>query len=390
MAPTTRAGSKPNTRENTPVKASKLVAGEETPSPSRKAPRCSKCQRPRAGHPRSGCPFVDDETNEDTTPVSNVTETLKSMVISRSDITGTTNRTETDTSDDSDIIPANRSKARRSTGRRSLTARPAPEEDFEIEDTKAVIRERRRSERAARTSLSKPDDLASLDSASAEVVKNLLIPNLGDTDDETVEGQKPGKTVHWDRSLGEEQISSNGKTTKEKKLRIPMPCSFHDPSPYSSTASLRLEDASTAIDDKSAVAVSVSSQGSTTSVDSDSTPKARALSRTMSMEERQSFLDQLNRLVTVQQYQLSNADAKDIRPPKGLYTRLIPADEAHPEENILIVGQDETEVEKVYQTRKNEREANLRKDRRGSGGFRAVAGGALVGAVATFTGLAYA
>ncbi|EEB98722.1 hypothetical protein MPER_01721 [Moniliophthora perniciosa FA553] len=97
MAPNTRANSKPNTpvKDSTPAS---FTEGEGTPTPSRKAPRCSKCQRPRAGHPRSGCPFVDNNTADDdtTTPVTSVTETLRSMNISKSDVLGAIDEQETD------------------------------------------------------------------------------------------------------------------------------------------------------------------------------------------------------------------------------------------------------------------------------------------------------
>uniref|UniRef100_A0A0W0FTU2 Uncharacterized protein n=1 Tax=Moniliophthora roreri TaxID=221103 RepID=A0A0W0FTU2_MONRR len=396
MAPTTRPNSKLNTpvKNSTPAKDSSSTEGERTPTPSRKVPRCSKCQRPRAGHPRSGCPFTDNNTTDDdtATPVTNVTETLRSMIISKSDVLGASDDQETD-ADELDIVLAARPKARRSTSRRSLTGRPAPAEDFEIEDTKAVIRERRRSERAARKSPPKPVDLASLDSTSAELVSKLLIPRAEGTGEEAekeAEGQqKLEKSVHWeDRAGNDGEGSSNGKR-KDKKPRISMPCSFHDPSPYSSTASLQTEGATAPIDDKAAVIASISSQGSVTSVGSDLTPTAKPLSCTMSMEERHSFLEKLRQLSNVQVYVLNSADVNDIRPPKGLYTRLIPADDAHPEENILIVGKDEKETEKRYQMMKNEREASLRKDKRGSGGLKAATGGALVGAVAAFAGLAY-
>ncbi|KAI9467125.1 hypothetical protein BJY52DRAFT_48854 [Lactarius psammicola] len=52
MAPTLRSNTTPNGRSG-------IETTQTTPTKSpRKVPHCTKCQRPRAGHPRQGCPYT--------------------------------------------------------------------------------------------------------------------------------------------------------------------------------------------------------------------------------------------------------------------------------------------------------------------------------------------
>ncbi|KAK7031262.1 hypothetical protein VNI00_013513 [Paramarasmius palmivorus] len=106
-------------------------------------------------------------------------------------------------------------------------------------------------------------------------------------------------------------------------------------------------------------------------------------------ESHRQFLSQLRTLTAVNEYVITANSARDINPPDGLYVRIIPADTRF-EKSILIVGEVETEVEKAYRRRLSEREsADTSTDGHGVGSLAAVAGGALVGAIATFTGFAF-
>ncbi|TFY63147.1 hypothetical protein EVG20_g6437, partial [Dentipellis fragilis] len=46
---------------NTPV-AKKITPNTTPKSSTRKVPHCTKCHRPRAGHPRQGCPYADADS----------------------------------------------------------------------------------------------------------------------------------------------------------------------------------------------------------------------------------------------------------------------------------------------------------------------------------------
>ncbi|KAF8231411.1 hypothetical protein L208DRAFT_996994, partial [Tricholoma matsutake] len=79
MAPSTLRSSAPNTPTDKSSDTSTV-----TP---RKVPQCSKCKRPKQGHPRSGCPYVDsplkDKNDIQTTPAmaNNMINALGSMHI---------------------------------------------------------------------------------------------------------------------------------------------------------------------------------------------------------------------------------------------------------------------------------------------------------------------
>jgi hypothetical protein len=80
---------------------------------------------------------------------------------------------------------------------------------------------------------------------------------------------------------------------------------------------------------------------------------------------------------------LSDADLQNLRPPTCLFTRLIPSRTTCPNMNILIVGPDQKEVERTYQTKMEE----MKTDWTGVANLSSL-GGILVGAAATFIALA--
>ncbi|KAJ3878367.1 hypothetical protein F5051DRAFT_405931 [Lentinula edodes] len=362
MAPSsTRARS----ANNTPVKGQDTFASEldTLATPTRKLPHCSKCKRPRAGHPRSGCPFVTP-TDENTSDRSstNLTNALGSMTL------------------DGQETPPPKTPARR-TGRRSLGPAP-PSVPVEFEDTKQVIRERRRSEKA--TTLAHSQTLQSLSDSDLEA---LLLPADTDVSDDGKggeAGEEDQNKVHWKDRIG--ILSAGG----DMPTRAIMPGTLVTPSPWSSFASIP-EENKDGISQTSSPSNASSSSTETISVEvvsPSSTTAPRPLARTMSMEERAGFIAHLEELSSAKAYVLSRADLTELqgRAPQGLYTRFLMDEEAG--RNVLVVGRDEVDTERLYQTLNSEKQ-QARYATRGVS-MKSAAGGAVVGAVATFTGLAFA
>ncbi|KAJ3814021.1 hypothetical protein F5876DRAFT_62673 [Lentinula aff. lateritia] len=357
MAPSMRARS----ANNTPVKGQDTFASEidTLATPTRKVPHCSKCKRPRAGHPRSGCPFVTptDENGSDRSS-TNLSDALGSITL------------------DGQETPPRKTPARRA-GRRSLGPAP-PSVPVEFEDTKQVIRERRRSEKA--TALAHSQTLQSLSDSDLEA---LLLPAGRDVSDD----EKGGETEeedHWKDRI--EMLSAGG----DIPTRAIMPGTLVTPSPWSSFASIPEENKHGIVQTSSPSNAS-SSSTETISVEIVSPSSAtapRPLARTMSMEERAGFIAHLEELSSAKAYVLSRADLTELRgrAPKGLYTRFLMDEEAG--RNVLVVGRDELDTERLYQTLDAEKQQTMYATRGVS--MKSAAGGAVFGAVATFTGLAFA
>ncbi|KAG7097406.1 hypothetical protein E1B28_004756 [Marasmius oreades] len=357
MSPTTT-----RSNQNTPTKSAlratpkATVVEESSPKVTpRKAPHCHKCQKPMRGHPKGACSSRDSPTAE------HIINSINSLDITKGP----------QDAEDEDVVPVTHKKTR-STGRRSLTPRTLPaEEDTEPEDTKAVIRERRRSERAAKQAIPRAESLGSLDSNSVELLKHLLPEE---------EPEKEKKVVHWK----DEATSSHGSTSTNGRVKMEraiMPCSLDPPSPWSSFSSV------VASQDDHDVASSASSEGLLDSHSRAAGKPPKPLQRSMSMEERHQFLKRLEGLSSAQAYMIPEADSDDLQAPKGLFTKSLPAGVAHPGQNILIVGKDEKDTQDLYERLKEEQATSG--SRRRSGGLTMAAGGVVVGAVATFAGLAY-
>ncbi|KAJ4478998.1 hypothetical protein J3R30DRAFT_3288900 [Lentinula aciculospora] len=338
MAPSTRTRS----ADNTPVKGHGAVVSELDilATPTRKIPHCSKCNRPRAGHPRSGCPFVTP-TKENVSDRSNtnLTDALGSMTIEGQE-----------------------------------TAPP---------ETPARRKKRRRSEKAA--ALAPSQTLQSLTDSDLEA---LLLPGDGDATDDGNDGDtgdEERKIVHWKDRV--EMLSAGGTIT----TRAIMPGTLVTPSPWSSFASIPEDNKAGIIDTDSTSTASFSSSSTETIsvevVSPSSTTVPRPLARTMSMEERAGFMAHLEELSSAKAYVLNRADLAELRQrtPTGLYMRYLMDEDAG--RNVLVVGRDEVDTERLFQTLDAEKQRA--KYAKQGVDMKSAAGGAVVGAVATFTGLAF-
>ncbi|KAJ3797540.1 hypothetical protein GGU11DRAFT_64637 [Lentinula aff. detonsa] len=345
MAPSTRSQS----ANNTPVRGHSTAASvlDTLATPTRKIPHCSKCNRPRAGHPRSGCPFITP-TNEIASDRSriNLTDAMGSMTI--------------DGEETAPVTPARRK------GRRSLDSVP-PSVPVEFEDMKQILRERRRSEKAA--ALAPTQTLESLTDSDLEA---LLLPGDKDVSDDGKGdsgevGEEERKIVHWKDRI--EMLSTGGTRT----TRAIMPDS---------------KEGITDIMDSQSTSTSSSTETISVEVVSPSSTSApHPLARTMSMEERAGFMANLEELSSAKAYVLNRVDLAALKnqTPKGLYTRYL-MDESNAGHDVVIVGRDEVDTERLYHTLDADRQ-RAKYAKRGVD-IKSAASGAVVGAVATFTGLA--
>ncbi|KAF8505877.1 hypothetical protein F5888DRAFT_1791837 [Russula emetica] len=273
---------------------------ETTPTKSpRKTPHCAKCQRPRAGHPRQGCPYT----------------------------------------------PSPNSRAQRT--HLDITASMG---SLEISPTKTKLGERRRRPPAAEMSL------ASLSTESSDILNGLLEPEntrnpLSLLDKNVDASYSPA--FHRNPSSSTKPLFKEGRIMPGT-LVTPQPSFSMEIPPTQETPHFGGD-----FDNKTSV---VSQPQSPVS--------APPLPRYMSMEERTAFLDGLA--------ELSRA------PPATVYA--IHAQElphiAHlQKKGLLILGRESAAVENLLSKLSRVSQQN---------GIRAMAGGAVAGAVATFTGLALA
>jgi len=329
MAPTLRSSA-----PNTPSSKSPAELETSTVTP-RKTPVCSKCKRPRAGHPRSGCPYVDSPSNGSTaqTPPRSAGKTIEDAL-----------------------------------GSMQL-ASSTPERD---EDTKATIRNRRRSSLAQAAALAQAPSLLSLDSESQEIVERLLQPGMfdNDTQDDSGTSKQAARVVQWQEAL---------LATPVKPKRVKMPGSLTTPSPESSQASVRVNET-----DKPSTHAA---EDITTLVDQ---PLSRAirrpqpLARSMSVEQRDMFLSRLHNssdatVYVVPRDDIHNIHAKAIK--LGFYARIVLGKDTSDPQGLLVLGRNEAAVKRLYEQVEVERKKSSR--------FRAAASGAVVGAVGAFAGLAF-
>lgn len=330
MAPTLRS-----TTLGTPTSISasssvKSTRGNEngTPSPSpRKPPTCTKCKRPRAGHPRSGCPFVDSPSSDHrakTPPAfiaNSIVDALGSMQLG------------------------------------SPSPSPFRERD---EETRAAIRSRRQSARQVVPS----DTLLSLSSSSQDIVEQLLRPGLLDDDD----GSETPRVINW------QVTPSKSKPTKAK-----MPGSLFERSLDLSQATVQNSE------DKQELQVPTPSTLSSPSAAQRQSPST--LVRTMSLKERDTFLSTLSNSSGATVYVVPANDVHNLQASAikiGFHARAVVNKDKTDPQALLVLGPDEKAVRRLFE------KVEVERKKVPTGRFGALAGGAMVGAVGAWAGLAFA
>lgn len=330
-----------------------------TPGASpRRTPHCKTCHRPRQGHPRSGCPYVEPTASDQT---SGATEDIADELSSLH------------------IVNPNDERS------------PLPTET----PTQSKNLKRRLSVRFA---LLPAGSLASLSTTSSEIVERLLQPgmmsNASDDDGDGSDGQ--GAIMQWKRTLTspesppEDTPELSSKADKEPyatnhassgtRLSRRMPCTLRTPTPsLASTIPLSNQPTSDFVD-----------MNNTVFLDSDAERKPNHLARTMSADERSLFLDNLAQSSGAAPAMLFSVPLIDLRAVQydaeklGFSVRVLPNGSSR--EHRWVILAKEGDAAEFLEKRLTEEEE---KGRKAKGNFGVAAGGALVGAVATFTGLAF-
>lgn len=334
-----------------------------TPGTSpRRTPHCKTCHRPRQGHPRSGCPYIEPTMSDQTSGATeDIVDELSSLHI---------------------VNPNDK---------RSSFSTETP--------THSKNLKRRLSVRFA---LLPAGSLASLSTTSSEIVERLLQPgmmsNVSDDDDDDDDGDGDGQRaiMQWKRTLtspespleGAPELSSRGgnephatsHSSSGTGLSRRMPCTLRTPTPsLVSTEPLSSHPTSDSVD-----------MNKTVFLDSDSERKPNPLTRTMSADERSLFLDNLTQSSGAAPAMLFSVPLIDLKAVQydaeklGFSVRVLPNGSSR-EHRWVILAKEGDAAEFLEQRLTEEEE----KGRKAKGNFGVAAGGALVGAVATFTGLAF-
>lgn len=357
-------------------KSSNFTDSTYTPSVTpRKAPHCTKCKRPRAGHPRSGCPYLDSpKADQPSNSVASdvgigLTDALGSMQIASAPIELVREREE---------------------------------------ETKATIRNRRRL--SAQPQLPASDSLLSLSTNSSEIVARLLQPGMFDdtADEEDASGKKATdkKIVRWQETLAipttpkaEPALKNKGKG--RYPTRSPMPCTLDTPeTSFASSTNSVLKQGIPAVESpvEEEEEEPQATPDESTPTQGQATPPRRAqpLVRSMSLEQREMFISNLTVKSPATIYILPKADIPTVTASAtalGFHACAVISNDAEDPEALLILGQDLAAVKKLFGKveEENRKHAEQGKGKpRPSLGLKAAAGGAVVGAVGAWAGLAFA
>jgi len=242
--------------------------------------------------------------------------------------------------------------------------------------------------------------LASLSSTSSEIVERLLQPGMMSSMSDDEDGQSP--ILQWRRTLddtrstsednseaseldveAEKELHATNHTRSGTDLSRRMPCTLLTPTPsLASTVPLSRQHSSDRVD-----------MNKTVFLDPEPETKPRPLERTMSTDERSLFLDNLTQSSGAAPAMLFSVPLVDIETVQrdaeklGFSVRVLP--NGNSQEHRWVILAKEESAANFLEQRLTEEEEKGRKAKRGAGHLGAAASGALVGAVATFTGLAF-
>ncbi|TEB37077.1 hypothetical protein FA13DRAFT_1726207 [Coprinellus micaceus] len=401
MAPATRAAS--NATVATDVSNEDSHTGASSPSTTpRKVPRCTKCKRPRAGHPRTGCPYVDSESGSAAAP----SHTHSPQRSASSGVTPDTSAATT----------PKRTVGRRSIGSNNIVtamssmyisgSSPSGETEEQI---KAVIRDRTRKKSQQVASSLQPRglhdaaSLASLSTTSDEIVELLMQPGILDEDTEPEEESnspmkgRSSRVVQWQETIRVDTTSLKPALRKPKSSpQSPMPGTLITPSASFFESQSTVEDFKVKQEGHGPRVLFASPTPSLAS----HKPGPRPLVRSMSSEQRQFFLSQLGRNSKAQVHVLAKSTVHEIAEEAremGFIAEVALNGDDESDEAFLVVGKNQVEVEKLVrrvafvgqEVTASTASATPSAATSGGSNLRAVAGGAVVGAVGAWAGLAF-
>ncbi|KAF8138759.1 hypothetical protein EV363DRAFT_544661 [Boletus edulis] len=351
MTPATRSSA-----PSTPAKprVSTPSNGLVTPpsASTRRTPHCTKCHRPRAGHPRSGCPYVDASNSSPTSPSApEPAHSRVAQIVSAAD----------------DGISEELS---------SLHIVSPTEENKRVSMPRTGNRLQRRL--SVRFALVPEQTLASLSPTDTYLVEQLLQP--GTISDVVSPQDRVAHVLEWRKTLNDadtldackqapvkvkvEALSDN--TTSPLSRR--MPCTLFTPTPSQITTE--------PVTDQGIGGSALDMNETVYLLPDPDVKKTKPLSRSMSFEQRSLFLQQLSHSSGVAPATLVSIPLTDLdhvqREAESIGFRV----RALPSVNLL--------AEKFLEEEQKSAKAKGR-----SGKLTAVAGGVVFGAVATWTGLAF-
>ena len=361
MAPATRSSA-----PSTPARP-RVSTGSDSPTtpPSRRTPHCTKCHRPRAGHPRSGCPYVDASNQSPSSPSARNTPSSATQVAPAAD-----DGLSEELSSLHIVSPT--------------------------EDSKRVLRTGNKVKRrlSVRFALVPEQTLASLSPTDTHLVEQLLQPGMMTN---TVPPEdKVAHVLKWRRTLGGANPLDGSKVEPvDAKVEPPssdtvpplsrrMPCTLSTP-----TASLTTTEP---VSDWHIGGSAINMNETIYLLPEPGAGTAKPLTRSMSFEQRSLFLQQLTHsscaapatLLSIPLADVDNvrSDAEKI----GFRVRVLPSREEN--HKWVVLGTEEEAIELLAEKFLEEEERSARA--KGNGGrLTAVAGGVVFGAVATWTGLAF-
>ncbi|KAK0491495.1 hypothetical protein IW261DRAFT_93041 [Armillaria novae-zelandiae] len=250
MAPVLRSTKSPT---KTTSSGGNSPATTPTSTP-RKAPQCAQCGRPRAGHPRQGCPYAAAAAKDDSPPEeANITDALGSMKI----------QTSPPRHDDPDTT-----------------------DPWELEDFKAAVRQRRRCESSQRAAIVPSESIASISTSSSEIL-NMLLHDI-DAEDEDDKVKK--MVVKWQDVLSTPKAKPRKSRAKERT----MPCTFPGTAPSVASAVPHPTVTEPPVTPKPAETKEPVLDSSAVDIPPSPTPSPKPLTRSMSSLQRSSFIDSLN------------------------------------------------------------------------------------------------
>lgn len=249
----------------------------------------------------------------------------------------------------------------------------------------AVIRDHRRS--PVKPNIVPSESLLSLSTSTSEILEMLRQPGMFADDDEGAP-ESSSKVVQWQAT-----VIAVPKTERKVSTRVSMPGTLVTPSPDISFGSTQVSSkreespAAQATSTPSAPSRSTPSSGSLGTSQPTVTPPP--LVRSMSVEERSLFISGLTKASAATVYVVPKADIQSLYQSAtarlGFHARAVVNTDDRDPQGLLILGQDEKAVQDLF----------LKVQRGGSGngsrgrGLRAAAGGAVVGAVGAWAGLAF-
>ncbi|KII94655.1 hypothetical protein PLICRDRAFT_187130 [Plicaturopsis crispa FD-325 SS-3] len=218
--------------------------------------------------------------------------------------------------------------------------------------------------RASTPVAAEAQSLASLSTDSSQIVRNLLVKGI--TRDTVDEAERADVTARW-----QERIATPSKRESKAAVRARMPGTLNTPDPsfwQSTQQTQQDEDETKTHHDRS----------------TDTVARPRPLARSMSVEERQNFLEGLKDTAkaapaTVYSLAVDEIAATQQSAAKiGFHSRALKGEDG---DGLLIIGCDEAAVCALFDRLKNPTKQG--------GAMRAVAGGAAMGAIGTWAGLAF-